>query len=456
MPSEAEPAAEPGGGALHRILRFAIDVRPNEVAALVWSCIYVFAILSAYYVIRPIRDEMGVQGGVDNLQWLFTGTLLAMLAVNPPFSALVRRLPRKQFISITYRFFMLNLLGFVGCFMLLPVDQHVWLGRVFFIWASVFNLFVVSVFWALMVDVFDSEQGKRLFGFIAAGASVGAIFGSSIIVGLAKSIEPVYLLFGSIALLEIAVLSVSRLSRLSLALQASPGKTEEQPIGGGVMAGLTHTLSSPYLLNGAAFILLFAITSTFLYFQQASIAAQTFADRTARTQFFGQIDLIVNVATLVVQIFLTSRILRGLGVAATLALLPVLSVVGFGALALAPTIGVLVALQVARRVGNFAIARPTRELLFTVLPREDKYKAKTFIDTVVYRAGDQVGSWSYALLGFLGLGIAGVALVAVPLSLAWVVNSLWLGRRQEAMAKAADAATQRPTATLSPMAAGSA
>jgi AAA family ATP:ADP antiporter len=425
------------GGALHRVLRIAIDVRPNEVAALLWSCLYVFAVLSAYYVIRPIRDTMGVQGGVDNLQWLFTGTLVAMLAVNPLFSGLVRRLPRRRFIAVTYRFFMFNLLLFVAWFALAEAGQQVWLGRVFFIWASVFNLFVVSVFWALMVDVFDSEQGKRLFGFIAAGASVGAVIGSSVVVAFAKNIEPIYLLFASIVLLEVAVVSVGRLSRLSAALHHVPGGGET-PIGGSVVAGFTHTFRSPYLVNGAVFILLFTVTSTFLYFQQAGIAASAFADRAARTQFFGQIDLLVNTSTLVVQIFLTSRILRWLGVAATLALLPVLSMVGFAALALAPTIGVLVVLQVTRRVGNFAVARPTRELLFTVISREDKYKAKTFIDTVVYRAGDQIGSWSYAALAFVGLGIAGVSLVAVPLSLAWVINSIWLGRRQAAMAKAGE------------------
>lgn len=426
------------GGLVYRVLRFAIDVKPPEVAALLWSCLYVFCVLSAYYVIRPIRDEMGVQGGVDNLQWLFTGTLLTMLAFNAPFGALVKRLPRKNFISITYRFFMLNLIAFVICFEFASAGQNVWLGRVFFIWASVFNLFVVSVFWALMVDVFDSEQGKRLFGFIAAGASIGAIFGSSVIVGFAKNVQPTYLLFASVLLLEIAVLAVRRLSRLSQTLHRIPGGGET-PIGGGVWTGLTHTLQSPYLVNGAVFILLFAITSTFLYFQQAGIAAQAFADRAARTQFFGQVDLIVNTLTLVIQVFLTGRILKMLGVAMTLALLPVLSVVGFGMLALMPTIAVLVALQVGRRVGNFAVARPTRELLFTVIPREDKYKAKTFIDTVVYRAGDQVGSWSYALLVFLGLGIPGISLVAVPLSIAWVVNALWLGRRQDAMAGAAPA-----------------
>jgi AAA family ATP:ADP antiporter len=429
---------------LYRALRAAIAVEPLEVAALLWSCLYVFCVLSAYYVIRPIRDEMGVQGGVENLQWLFTGTLLAILAFNAPFGALVKRLPRRLFISVTYRFFMLNLLVFVAFFMTAQAGQHVWLGRIFFVWASVFNLFVVSVFWALMVDVFNSEQGKRLFGFIAAGASVGAIVGSSVIVGFAKNVYPPYLLLASVVLLEIAVLAVRRLSRLSDVLHRTPGAGEKL-IGGGVWTGLTHTLRSPYLLNSAVFILLFAITSTFLYFQQAGIAASAFADRGARTQFFGQIDLMVNVLTLVIQVFFTSRVLRWLGVALTLALLPLLSVAGFAALALSPTIAVLVALQVTRRVGNFAVARPTREVLFTVIPREDKYKAKTFIDTVVYRTGDQVGSWSYALLAYLGLGIAGIAAVAVPISMVWAAVSFWLGRKQEQLARDKDAAEAAAT-----------
>ena len=415
-------------------LRRVVDVRPGEVAALAWSALYIFAVLSAYYVIRPVRDEMGAHAGVENLPWLFSATLVAMLAVSPFFGGLVKRLPRKSFITWTYRFFGLNLVVFVGLLQLSGEAQGVWVGRAFFVWASVFNLFVVSVFWALMVDVFDSGQGKRLFGFLAAGASLGAIAGSSVVVGAAKLVQPTLLLLASVVLLEVAVFAVARLSVISERLLRSPGEaSEETPIGGSVLAGLTRTARSPYLLAISAHMLLFAITSTFLYFQQAEIARGAFgADRAARTQFFGQIDLLVNVLTLAAQLFLTSRILKWCGVALTLAALPAFSILGFAGLALVPTVGVLVALQVGRRVGNFALTRPTRELLFTVLSREDKYKSKSVIDTVVYRLGDQVGSWSYAGLGALGLGMAGIAWVAVPLSALWLVNSLWLGRRQEA------------------------
>jgi len=374
---------------------------------------------------------MGVAGGVENLQWLFTGTLLGMLAVNPPFAALVARLPRVKFIAISYRFFAGNLLLFAVALHWATAEQDIWIGRVFFIWASVFNLFVVSVFWAMMVDVFDADQGKRLFGVIAAGATLGGIFGSSVTASLATQISPVYLLLVSALLLEVAVFCVRRLSRLSDALHQRPtGSDGETPIGGSMLAGLGHAFNSVYLINVSVYILLFAVTSTFLYFQQADIVRQSFADRGARTAFFARVDLWVNVLTLGAQLFLTGQVLRLIGVALTLALLPLVSIAGFGALALTPTVAVVVAYQVIRRAGNFAFARPTREVLFTVVPREDKYKAKSFIDTVIYRLGDQVGAWSYAGLGAVGIALTGISIVAVPVSIAWLVNGLWLGRTQ--------------------------
>ena len=430
--SEAEWGVE--GGPVYWLLRRIIDVRPAEMRALGWSWLYIFCLLSSYYILRPIRDEMGVAGGVENLQWLFTGTLLGMIAVNPPFAALVAKLPRVHFIATTYRFFMVNLLIFILLLHMAAPEQHIWVGRVFFVWASVFNLFVVSIFWALMVDVFDSEQGKRLFGFIAAGATLGGIAGSTLTASLAKDVPATYLLLGSAVLLEAAVFSVRRLSRLSDALHRRPAaQSEGALIGGNVLSGITHAFKSPYLINVSVYILLFAITSTFLYFQQAEIARQSFADRGARTAFFARIDLWVNVLTLGAQLFLTSRVLRAIGVGLTLAMLPGLSILGFGTLSLTPTIAVLVIYQVLRRAGNFAFARPSREVLFTVVPREDKYKAKSFIDTVVYRTGDQVGAWSYAGLGFLGLAMSGISMLAVPISIVWLLNGLWLGRKQEKM-----------------------
>src|SRR5262249_55636680 len=315
-------------------------------------------------------------------------------------------------------------------------DQIVWVGRAFFIWISVFNLFIVSVFWQLMVDIFSSEDGKRLFGFIAAGATIGAIVGSAVTASLARYVPVSLLLVGAVLLLEIAVLSVRRLSAQSAKLHTRPAEhAEESPIGGNVLAGITHPFQSSYLVNVSLFLLLFAITSTFLYFQQAGIVSRSFEDRGAQTAFFASIDLAVNVLTLVVQLFLTGRIVRSLGVGPTLAFLPALTIVGFGALSLLPGLAALVTFQVLRRSSDYAIARPTREVLYTVVAREDRYKAKSFIDTVVYRAGDQVGAWSFTLLSAgLGLDAKAIGIVAVILSAAWLMNGLWLGRKQDALA----------------------
>jgi ATP:ADP antiporter, AAA family len=425
----------PQGGPLYRALKRILDVRSAEASALGWSWFYIFSVLSAYYILRPIRDEMGVAGGVENLQWLFTGTLICMILINPPFAALVAKLPRVRFISITYRFFIANLLLFVLLLHWAGPEQNIWIGRVFFIWTSVFNLFVVSVFWALMVDVFDSEQGKRLFGFIAAGATLGGIAGSSITAALAQQVAPTYLLLGSMVLLEAAVFGVRRLARLSDALHVKPGvHGAQRAVGGGVFSGIAHAFNSPYLVNVSVYILLYAVTSTFLYFQQAEIARSSFVDRGARTAFFARVDLWVNIVTLGAQLFLTGRVVRSFGVGLTLGLLPAVSALGFGGLALMPTIAVVVIYQVIRRAGNFAFARPAREVLFTVVALEDKYKAKSFIDTVVYRTGDQAGAWSYALLGFMGLGMTGIAVAAIPISVVWWLNALWLGRKQERLA----------------------
>src|SRR5262249_21857109 len=314
-------------------------------------------------------------------------------------------------------------------------DQIVWVGRAFFIWISVFNLFIVSVFWQLMVDIFSSEDGKRLFGFIAAGATIGAIVGSAVTASLARYVPVSLLLIGAVLLLEIAVLSVRRLSAQSAKLHKRPAeRAAEAPIGGNVLAGITHPFQSSYLVNVSLFLLLFAITSTFLYFQQAGIVSRSFEDRGAQTAFFASIDLAVNVLTLFVQLFLTGRIVRSLGVGPTLAFLPALTIVGFGTLALLPGLAALVTFQVLRRSGDYAIARPTREVLYTVVAREDRYKAKSFIDTVVYRAGDQVGAWSFTLLSWFGLSAEQIGIAAVVLSGIWLLNGLWLGRKQDALA----------------------
>lgn len=421
-----------------------VSLRPGEGRIVGWAWLYLFSVFTAYYVIRPIRDEAGVAGGVANLSWLFTGTLLAMIAANPPFAALVARLPRMRFIAITYRFFILNLLIFFVLLQVAAGEANVWVGRAFFIWTSVFNLFVVSVFWAFMVDLFTNEQSKRLFGFIAAAATAGGIAGSSLTASLVQTLGTPRLLLVSALLLEAGVFAARRLGRLAPSLhQPAPGEDTRTPgaadpgvIGGGALAGLRNALASPYLLNICVYMLLYTVLSTFLYFQQADIVDRTFADRAARTAFFAQVDLLVNLLTLGAQIFLTGRVMQRAGVAMTLTFVPALTAVGFLLLGLMPTVAIVVGFTVLRRAGNFAFARPSREVLFTVVSREDKYKTKNFIDTVVYRLGDQVGAWSSSLVAMAGLAAGAIAWAAVPVSIAWVANAWWLGRRQEQRAAA--------------------
>jgi AAA family ATP:ADP antiporter len=422
--------------AISSLLRRVVDVREDEIRAVIWSCAYFFCILSSYYILRPIREDMGVAGGVRNLPWLYTGTLASMLLANPPFAALVSRLPRRRFVALSYRFFMANLLVFFFLLQFAPAAWNVWIGRVFFVWISVFNMFVVSIFWAFMADLFHTGQGKRLFGFIGLGGTLGGLVGAATTALLAERIGPVALLLVSVALLECGVFCVRRLSSSALTRPEREGQRPEaeRVIGGNVLAGISHVLRSPYLLGICAYMLLYTINSTVLYFQQAEIAAQAFEERAARTAFFAKIDFSVNALTIVTQAFLTGRIIRWLGVGVTLTLLPALCVIGFTGLGLWPVLIVLVIFQVLRRSTNYAVARPARETLYTVVPREDKFKAKSFIDTFVYRSGDQIGAWSYALLGWLGLGMSAIAFATVPVAGLWMLIGLWLGRRQSALA----------------------
>jgi ATP:ADP antiporter, AAA family len=419
-------------GIFTQTLQRIVDVKEEEIRALVISCTYFFFLLSSYYILRPIRDEVGVQSGVKNLPWLFTGTLTVTLLANSLFSTLVAKLTAKRFISITYRFFITNLLIFYGLLLLASKAQNIWVGRAFFVWTSVFNLFVLSTFWAFMADIYRTDQAKRLFGFIGLGGTLGSVVGAGLTAFLAEKIGTGNLILVSVLLLEISAQCVSRLPATTRnPEEGEQGQTDkEPPIGGGILAGISHTASSPYLVGICVFLLLYTIGSTFLYFQQATIVEQNISDRAARTAFLGKIDLIVNTLTILTQLFLTGRIMKLLGVGITLALLPILSLLGFASLGAMPTLAVLVGFQVLRRAGNFAVERPAREVLFTVIKREDKYKAKNFIDTFVYRGGDQIGAWSYTLMGWLGLSMSGIAFAAVPISGLWLLIALWLGHEQ--------------------------
>jgi AAA family ATP:ADP antiporter len=409
-----------------------VAVEPHELAAVAWSWLFFFSVLTAYYVIRPIRDDMGVAGGVENLAWLFTGTLTGMALANPAFGFLATRFERERLVSIGYRFFALNLVLFFLFFTMTSGARNVWAGRVFFVWSAVFNMFAVSIFWSVMTDVFSSAQARRLFGFIGASGTIGAITGSSLTAGLVAVIGPAKLLLLSAALLEVAGFSARRVFR-DAPRAGVPAASEHRSVtalGGSTLDGFKRTATEPYLRGIALHVVLYTVLTTFLYFQQATIVDATISDRVARTRLFANIDFAVNGLALVTQTFATARLVRIFGVTAALAYLPALSLLGFAALGIMPTITVLMAFQIVRRGSEFAIARPAREVLFTSTAPADRYQAKNFIDTFVYRTGDQVGAWFYTLLLAVGLSISGVSAVAVGLSIVAIAVAVWLGRTQ--------------------------
>jgi AAA family ATP:ADP antiporter len=364
-----------------------------------------------------------------------------MVAANALFSTIVGRMPRRKFIPIAYRFFAANLLIFFFLMQAVPPGKQPWVDGSFFVWVSVFNLFNTAIFWGFMADLFTSEQGKRLFGFIAVGGSLGAIAGPIITTFLVHRVSTGILLLISAAMFEIAAQTVRFFpADFRHGIPSSDLKdqraTAEEPMGGRFWDGVSHVCRSPYLFALFLFILLYTLTSTWTYFQQSDLTRTGFADRAARTAFFAKLDFSVNTITLFLQIFLTARLMKSLGVTATLLFMPVLSLFGFAAIGLAPGLTMLALFQVARRASTFAFMRPAREVLFTVLRREDKYKAKSFIDTFGYRCGDQLGAWTYSGLRALGLGLSAISFIAVPVVAGWCALGIWLGRKQVALAAA--------------------
>ena len=418
------------------LLRRVVEVRDEEVGALLWSCGYSFAVLASFYVLRPLREEMGVAGGVRNLPWMFTGTLAATLAVSPLFSMLVSRYSRRRFIPYAYHFFTANLVIFYVLFRTLEGDAKVAAARAFFVWTSVFNLFVVAVFWGYMADLFRSEQGKRLFGFIAAGGTLGAIAGSGLTTAAVRVIGTTQLLLVAAAFVQIAVLAFRRLDRLPLA-----GTTETAVMTRtGAWGGLTLVLGSAYLLMICLYMLLFTTASTFTYLEQARLVAAASASPEARTAIFARIDLLVNILSLLLQALLAGRIVRGIGVGPALVILPLVHLAGFASLVAWPVLSMCVIFQVLRRGTDYGVAKPAREVLYTILDREEKYKAKSFIDTFVYRGGDAVGAWVYQGVIAGGEPAMRVALASGPMIAVWIAVCLWLGRRQRRRAAENEAA----------------
>src|SRR3989441_6101122 len=405
--------------ALTSWLQRAVPATSQERSAALWSFVYFFTLLAGYYVLRPLRDQMGIAGGVKNLPWLFTATFLSLLAAQPLYGALVARRPRVKFIPVVSHFFVANLVLF---WLLLSFDiEKVIVARVFFVWVSVFNLFAVAVFWSFMADLFTSEQGKRLFGFIGAGGTAGALVGPAVTIGLSAPLGPTNLLIAAIIFLELAVLCVYQLERSGNVRQ--PSRPNEQRIGGSAFAAASELICSPYLLGVAVWVSLLSFGATILYFQQAHIVAATVHDAGAQTRIFASIDLAVGLLTLATQVFATGWLLKRFGTGMAAGALPAVYVVGFVALALATSVTAVVIFQVAQRWMNFAVANPARQVFFTVVGREEKYKAKNLIDVVIYRGSDALYGWVYDSLQALGLKLGAIALCALPVVAGWILVS---------------------------------
>jgi AAA family ATP:ADP antiporter len=390
---------------LSRLLR----AEPHEQPALAWAFAYFFLLLCSYYLLRPVRDALAVELGAAALRWLFTATFAAMLALVPVFGWLSSRLPRAKLLPAVYAFFALNLLAFTLA--LNPL--------VFFVWLSVFNLFVVSVFWSFMSDLFDGRQAARLYGTIAAGGSCGAIAGPLIAAVIPQS---KVLMLTSAALLAGTILCIARLARWARAHPRPADAPPEAALGGSILAGARAALTSPFLLAICGYLLCYTALSTALYFQQVEIVGAELPNAEERTRLFASVDLVVNGLTLAVQVLAFSRLASLIGPSGMLAAVPLLSVGGFLWLGATPTLTALVAFGVTRRVGEFAVSKPAREALFTIVPREERYKAKNFIDTVVYRGGDALAGWLFA-------GVS--AFAAAALAAAWTALAFFLGARMK-------------------------
>lgn len=426
-------ASEPPAG--RSLLGRLIVARPGEVPAVAVGFLLFFLLFVSYFMLRPVRETFGIAGGVDKLQWLWTGTFVAMLVVVPLYGWVAARMPRRRLLPILYSLCALIMAGFATGLLLDPAN--IWIARAFYIWLSVMNLFVVSLAWSLMVDLFDADQAHRLFGQIAAGASLGGLTGPLVSGLLVAPLGEAGLLYLSSALL-LATLPCVRVL-LAWREQAGPRAEGSAPapnrIGGSIWAGLTLIARSPYLLAISGFILLLTTATTFLYFEQARIVEATFPDRTRQTQVFAAIDVVVQSLTILIQIFFTGRLAKRLGVTVLLTGVPLLMTAGFGLLALAATFPVLAFVMILRRVGEYALIRPGREMLFTRVDTETKYKAKNAIDTVVYRGGDTLAGWAFTAISTLAsiqiAAIAGAALAGL-----WALLGYRIGRHHDAGGRA--------------------
>src|SRR5574337_1573274 len=408
----------------------SLGVKRDEVVPLVWAFTYFFCLLCGYSILRPVRDEMAIEGGLKHLPWMMTGTFLTMLAATPLFGWLSARCSRYRLLLTVYAFFITNLLAFYA---LMTSHLHPeWVARGFFVWLSVFNLFIVSVFWSFMDDLFTPEQGARLFGAIAAGGSSGALLGPLFTTGLTFIFPIPVLMVASSLFLGAGIGCVYRLERWGRTQTIHHRPQQGEPLRGSFLAGVRLTFSSPYLLGICGYLAILTMTATVLYLEQTRLVSEYLDRPEARTRLFSTLDFTTSLLTWLTQIFMTRRLIGRFGLVAALLFLPTISLVGFLGIALWPSLALYVVFSVLRRVGEYALSKPAREALFTVVSREEKYKAKNFIDTAISRGGDASTAWLVTAWKTLGATATHIAWALLPLMLvcAWVATVLALQKER--------------------------
>jgi AAA family ATP:ADP antiporter len=416
-----------------------LGLERHEYVAVAWSFAYFFCVLSSYYILRPVREAMAVGSGPATIPYLFIGTFVAMLVATPIFGWVASRFPRRVFLPWVYLFFAGNIAIFWLVFSqaMNAEREYVWLGRAFFVWLSVFNLFVVSVFWSFMADIYTREQGRRLFGVITAGGSIGALLGGAATSALVVPIGFQNLLPISATLLLLAIVCISKLRKwvvLEHENEIVETVASEKPLGGNPLAGITHLFSSKYFAGIAVSSVIASLLGTALYMFAAELVETAIPNPDQQTQFFSNMNVVTNALSIVGQLFLVKHVVSRFGIGVSLSLLPIVSVAGFAALAFDPVLGVVAVLTVARRALGFGFSKPTTDMLYSVVTPEEKYKTKNFIDTAVYRGGDVVGTWAVKLMS--SLGITGISFVMLPFAVIWAIVALWLGRDYRRQARA--------------------
>jgi len=407
-----------------------VTLRPGEGRPFALSALHAFLLLAAYYVVRPLRDEISSEDA-GSVHLLWTATFVATLIAVWIYSWTASRLRRGVFVPLAYRAFGAALVALAVALLVSPAERSPWLERAFYLWASVFPVFTVSVLWSLLADLWSSEAAKRLYGLISVGASFGALGGAWLTRHLIGRLEPGHLMLVAVLLLELAARCARALDRGGARRSGEPA-----PFGGGFASGLRTILRSRYLLGIAAFLTLHSSVGSFFNLQLYRYLQEAIADRAERTQLLATLDIWVTSLELGMQALVFHRLVGRAGLGASLLAMPLFSFAGLVAFGLAPTLGMLVVLQVLRRASNFGLTKPAREALFTVVPREPKYKAKAFIDTVVYRGSDSAFAWGTEGIERLGLTLASVSWIAAPFGAAWVLLAIGLGRAAERRAAA--------------------